>query len=138
MTWALYTRLTARNRAIEALVAGFVFFWSIIVLQYWASGTNPLGWAGLPEARQWQHPAALLAACVLHMAGTALDRPWPLPALMRAAAMASMASVMAHLSWLGGGQSAMPTYLALSAACLGGLMVALRDARFAREVNRAA
>lgn len=138
MTWIIYTRLTAHNRAAEALVALFCLFWAALVAQYWQDGTGPLDWAGIARPDQWQHPAALALAGLVHMAGIALARPHPVPPLMRAAAMAAMALVFADLARRGMGQSALPTYLGLSCACLGGVVVALRDTRYAAEVRRAA
>lgn len=138
MTWVIYTRLTAQNRAAEAAVALFCLIWAAMVAQYWAQGTGPLDWAGIPRANQWQHPAALALAGALHWTGMALARPHPLPPLMRATAMAAMAGTFAHLAIMGAGQSALPTYAALAAACLGGVIVALRDLHYASEVRRAA
>lgn len=137
MSWSIYITLTARNRAIEAMVAMFALIWAGVVLSYAMSGTMPLAWAGATPDAQWHHPGALLAAGVLHMAGTALNRPAPLPAILRAIGMASMAATFAHLSWQGLGQSAAPTYAFIAACCAAGVVNAVKDARFAREVARA-
>ena len=137
MSWSLYKRLTARNRAIEAAIAAFVLFWSATVLHYWLTGSAPLAWAGLPEGDQWQHPAILLAACAIHMAGIRVDQPHPWPAIARAAALGVMTATFAHLSYLGVGLSAMPTYLAMAVICGISATVPLRDARYAREVTSA-
>lgn len=138
MTWIIYTRLTAQNRAAEAMVALFCLFWAAYVQSCLNAGSGPLDWAAVPRAEQWQYPAALAVSGLLHMAGMATARPHPLPPLMRAAAMGGMAATFAALSWAGAGQSALPTYAGLSLACLGGVVVALRDVRYAREVRNAA
>jgi hypothetical protein len=139
MAWALYTALTARNRAIEAGVAFFALFWASVVLSYALSGKAPLSWAVPPGMEQWVHPAVLLGACAIHMAGTALNRPAPLPAILRAFGMLAMAGVFGHLSWQGLGLSAGPTYAAIMASCILGASNAAKDAHFARsEVRRAA
>lgn len=137
MSWSLYTTLTARNRAIEAMVALFALIWAGVVLSYALRGTMPLAWVTPDASAQWHHPAVLLAACTLHMAGTALTRPSPAPAILRVIGMAIMAMTFGHLSWAGLGTSAAPTYAAHAAACILGAVNAARDARYAREVRRA-
>lgn len=137
MTWSLYTALTARNRAIEAIVALFGLFWGCLVLSYALGGTMPLAWAGMAEDQQWHIPAFVLGACALHMAGTAMMRPVPLPAILRAVGMAAMAAAFAFLALRGIGQSAAPTYVFLCGTCLAGAWNAARDARYAKEVARA-
>lgn len=138
MSWTLYTTLTARNRAIEAIVAVFALLWAAVVLSYAISGTMPLEWVTPDAAAQWHHPAVLLAACALHMTGTALTRPSPAPAILRVVGMSIMALTFGHLSWSGIGTSAAPTYAAHAAACVLGAFNAAKDARYAREVSRAA
>lgn len=138
MSWTLYTTLTARNRAVEAMVALFALIWAVVVLSYALRGTMPLSWAGAPPEAQWHHPVVLLVAGALHMAGTALNRPMPLPPMMRAAGMALMTATFAHLAWRGIGSSAAPTYAFIACCCLAGALNATKDARYAREVNRAA
>ena len=91
MTWTLYTTLTARNRAIEALVAILMAIWAGVVLSYALRGLQPLAWAGIGPDAQWRYIATAVLSCVLHMAGTQLAGPAPLPAIMRAVGMAGMA-----------------------------------------------
>lgn len=137
MSWSLYTALTARNRAIEAIIALFALLWASLVLSYALRGTGPLIWAGVPAHAQWHAPTVMLGACLVHMLGTVLNRPKPLPAIMRAAAMAVMGILFASLAWRGLGQSAAPTYAFIAATCAAGAVNAARDARYAREVARA-
>lgn len=138
MSWSLYITLTARNRAIEAMVAMFALIWAAVVMSYALRGTMPLSWAGAATDGQWHHPAVLLSASAMHMAGTALTRAAPLPALMRVAGMTVMSLTFGHLSISGLGSSAAPTYAFIAACCLAGAFNATKDARYAREVNRAA
>lgn len=138
MSWSFYTTLTARNRAIEAMVAVFALLWASVVMAYAVRGTEPLAWTGAAPEAQWYHPAALLFACVLHMAGTAITRPSPVPALLRTLGMAGMSLIFSHLAWHGLGSSAAPTYAFIASCCAAGALNALRDARYAREVCRAA
>lgn len=138
MSWSLYTTLTARNRAIEAMVAMFALIWAIVVLSYAFRGNMPLAWANPAASAQWHHPAVLLMASALHMTGTALNRPAPAPAILRAAGMAIMTLTFGHLSWAGIGSSAAPTYAFIAACCAAGAMNAAKDARYAKEVVRAA
>lgn len=137
MSWSLYTALTARNRAIEAIIALFALLWASLVLSYALRGTGPLIWAGVPEDAQWHAPTIMLGACLVHMAGTVLIRPRPLPAIMRAVAMMVMAVMFAALAYRGLGQSAAPTYAFIAATCMAGAFNAARDARYARELSRA-
>lgn len=138
MSWTLYTTLTARNRAIEAMVAFFALTWATVVLSYALRGTMPLAWVNPAASSQWHHPAILLVGSALHMTGTALNRPRQMPAILRVAGMAIMSLTFGHLCWAGLGSSAAPTYAFISACCLAGAVSALRDARYAREVHRAA
>ncbi len=137
MSWALYTTLTARNRAIEAMVALFALLWAAIVMTYAVRGTMPLAWAGVAQSAQWHLPAALLGTCALHMIGTVTTRAAPLPAILRTIGMAGMTCIFALLAYQGIGQSAAPTYAFIAACCAAGALNAARDARYAREVSRA-
>lgn len=136
MTWSLYTTLTARNRAIEALVAILMAIWAGVVLSYALRGLQPLAWAGIGPDAQWRYIATAVLSCVLHMAGTQLAGPAPLPAIMRAVGMAGMAALLAVLAWCGLGSSHAPTYGMAMLACVAGVHNALRDAHYAREVIR--
>lgn len=136
MTWTLYVTLTARNRAIEAMVALFALIWAVVVLSYALRGTMPLAWAGAAPAAQWHIPMVLLSASALHMAGTALTRETALPAVLRAMGMAGMVLTFGYLSWRGLGSSAAPTYAFIASCCAAGFLNAARDARYAREVAR--
>jgi hypothetical protein len=132
VTWAIYTQITAKARALEMLIAVFVAFWAFQVLIYAMTGTGPLAWAGLIGRAELAVPLVLLTLGALHWLGTWLADHGPLPAVARAVSMVGMALVFAALSWAGGGTSAAPTYAGIALACLGAAIPAAKDARYAR------
>lgn len=137
MTWTLYTRVTAKARALEMVIAAFVAFWAFNVLVYALFGRGPLLWAGLSRVTEIQLTAGLLCLSAVHLVGTyQVDRgTWP--AAARAVAMAGMALCFAFLAVQGGGTSAAPTYFGITLACLGAVAPAAKDARYARGLHAA-
>jgi hypothetical protein len=132
MTWSIYTQLTSHSRGVESIVAMFCLFWAAWVSALIGQGGTPMQWAGMTGSAQYTIPALLALSGALHVVGLRLLRVMPLSAILRAVGMLGMSGVFGWLCWTGLRSTAGPTYLAFTAACLGGVLNAVRDARYAR------